>query len=746
MYRTINFERYSTNRRRQRFSYTNKYIQAMKLLKLGLLIAAGILCLYRSHAQYAHFVVADPQWGRAESPTLEEASITLRPVGLYTEIGLYFTVSARNTSFQKGQQLEAVLTFALPENSIINDSWLWVDTTIIRAKILDRWTASTIYENIVNRRKDPSILLKNGRNSYTLRIYPLIMGENRRVKINYLVPGQWSTTEVLSTLPAHIIGSNQRPTPAINIRAFFDDPWQNPLLPSHPEVPFAKKTDPILGSFYEATIPPKNLEGRDLSFSLKAPLRNGLFLSRFGDDKQGYYQMALFPDQLLAFTQSLQPKRIMVLVHHAQGNAINLSAVQVLEKIRGQLKRALRPQDYFNVILAGINPQAISKNWISASSTKVDSVFQELSKTNISSFNLPGLLAEGIETIVASGAQDARVLLFANSVTEGNLETSNDLIKELSALKGNHDIPFYIVDYAQRNITQYGINNRSFLGNEYFYLNWSRLTKGDYAQLYICCTSFEQVSNKVLDLVLSEDGALDIHTSLQNGFNYNRYNLNLGENEEFKDLRKPILQVGRYQGKWPFVVELSGSYGNNLFFDGVTVPLNETVETDSIGADSWAGNYIANLEQRGSNNNSQIAEIIRISIRERVLSNYTAFLCLEPCLNCQDQTQGPTVSTRDLQDSLVLSKISPNPFRERVMIQLKFKELMDLSKAQVAIYNHLGQIVRTFQELPQTKIQDLELQWDGANGAGQEVPAGVYIFRLQTGSGQLSRKLVKLER
>lgn len=168
----------------------------MKLQRCCLVIALGMLCLLIGKAQQTSFVVLNPQQNWYQySATLEEATITLRPVGLYTEVGLYLTVSAKEAQFQKGTQLEAVLNFSLPANSIVNDSWLWIDTTIIRAKILDRWTASTIYENIVNRRKDPSILTKEVNGRYTLRIYPLIMGESRKVKINYLVPGNWSTIQ-----------------------------------------------------------------------------------------------------------------------------------------------------------------------------------------------------------------------------------------------------------------------------------------------------------------------------------------------------------------------------------------------------------------------------------------------------------------------------------------------------------------------------------------------------------------------
>ena len=210
-----------------------------------------------------------------------------------------------------GQQLEAVLNFSLPKNSIVNDSWLWIDSTIIKAKILDRWTASTIYENIVNRRRDPSILTKEGNDRYILRIYPLIMGASRKIKINYLVPGAWSPRDVQTLLPAEIFRSSLGGTPEIDIRAFLETPWQNPTLPSHPEVVFTPNNDPVLGKYYATRLPKGSLDNRGLSFCVNAPLKNGLFLSRYGNDEQGYYQMVLFPDQLLEFTQNIKPKRIM---------------------------------------------------------------------------------------------------------------------------------------------------------------------------------------------------------------------------------------------------------------------------------------------------------------------------------------------------------------------------------------------------------------------------------------------------
>jgi Ca-activated chloride channel family protein len=720
----------------------------MKLFKQCLVIVLGLLCIHVSKGQNANLSIIDPQIGWSSyQGTIEEATVTTRPVGVYTEIGLYMTVSAQGAGFQLGRQLEAVMNFSLPKNAIVNDSWLWIDSTIIRAKILDRWTASSIYESIVSRRRDPSILTKEYGDRYTLRIYPLIMGKSRKVKLSYLVPGEWSAQNVITQLPADLLRSTQGSTPPIDIRVFLETSWQEPKLPSHPEVVFTLNDDPKLGKFYAARIPSGGLDGRNLSFGVKAPLKNGLFLSRYGDNQQGYYQMVLFPDQLLDFTQNIKPRRMMVLVHYnPTAVSPDFTLDKLLELISSQLKRTLRPQDFFNVIVAGISPKPISENWLPAKASEIDQVFNSLKTTNISSFNLPGLLGKGIETIKKSGL-DAKVLLFSNSGAEGDLSTSNQLIRELSAIKGDAVIPFYVVDFATQGVPYYYFNNRNFYGNEYFYLNWSRLTQGEFQQVRQCCNFIDQVASTVIDLAAVEKATLDLHTALQNGFCFNRYNLN--QTGELNDLRKPIIQVGRYQGKWPFVVELSGSYNNTLFLDGITVPLTDVSTIDSTGADAWSGNYIAALEKNNSNSNT--VEIINTSIRERILSIYTAFLCLEPaqggepCVTCNDQSKGqPTVGTRDLQDSLIISKISPNPFRDQVMIQLKFKELIDLSAAKVVVYNHLGQIVRTFSDVPKGKVQDLELHWDGRSDAGASVPNGVYIFHMQTPNGQISRKLLKM--
>src|SRR5688572_17137389 len=85
--------------------------------------------------------------------TIEEASLSVRPKGLFMEYGLYLTFSSKGSAWTKSTDtLEVILNFDLPANAIVHDSWLWIGDSIMKAKIMDKWTAKTIYDSIVKRR------------------------------------------------------------------------------------------------------------------------------------------------------------------------------------------------------------------------------------------------------------------------------------------------------------------------------------------------------------------------------------------------------------------------------------------------------------------------------------------------------------------------------------------------------------------------------------------------------------------
>jgi flagellar hook assembly protein FlgD len=82
----------------------------------------------------------------------------------------------------------------------------------------------------------------------------------------------------------------------------------------------------------------------------------------------------------------------------------------------------------------------------------------------------------------------------------------------------------------------------------------------------------------------------------------------------------------------------------------------------------------------------------------------------------------------------------PNPFNP--FTQIVF-ELAQGDRVQLSVYNSLGQEVRRLVE-EEWWPGVYRVVWDGRDEGGQAVGRGVYFWRLQSGEGQQSRKMLLL--
>lgn len=90
-------------------------------------------------------------------------------------------------------------------------------------------------------------------------------------------------------------------------------------------------------------------------------------------------------------------------------------------------------------------------------------------------------------------------------------------------------------------------------------------------------------------------------------------------------------------------------------------------------------------------------------------------------------------------NALVL-QVSPNPFLGNLAINCELKRDQQIS---LEVYNLKGQKVKSLYSAFH-KAGDLSLNWDGKSGDGQELPAGVYLLKMQSPTGSIYRKISKL--
>jgi flagellar hook assembly protein FlgD len=102
-------------------------------------------------------------------------------------------------------------------------------------------------------------------------------------------------------------------------------------------------------------------------------------------------------------------------------------------------------------------------------------------------------------------------------------------------------------------------------------------------------------------------------------------------------------------------------------------------------------------------------------------------------------TVGPSGTDDEVMPAIEMTAY-PNPFRDRVALQVKSEEP---GPAVISIYNTKGQLIR--REELNLHAGELTYEWDGTDNLSRTAPRGLYIFKLSTASSSKTIKSIKLQ-
>ncbi len=432
-----------------------------------------------AHAQFwGTMEITDPaQWGGHKGrATIESAVAEITPLDSYLDVQLELTFSGAGLNLIDTTQYEVAFYFDLPDRSIMHDLWLWIgDSVISKALIVDRWTASFTYNEIVGRKQDPAILFKryNYRNeSFELRIYPMRGAESRKVKLHFLLPVDWGQNNVNCLFPFSIFTGSNVPIEDFVLRFNENSTWKNPVIPQFPEVKFTSASDSI-HTYLEAHLSQEEIT--DFYLQLESPYRDGIFVSKYETPEENYYQIMLQPSMVLS---SEPHKKVAVLLEH-DSLKTTLTRKTVFQNVRKSMLTSLSSADSFNVFFSGEEIIRKADHWLAVDSTNIFRIFNDDSTHLLKdSNNLSTLFLSAIDFIKNNG-DDASILLFGSSEYLGYYENANPLIEEI--LDSMETVlPVSVADYQNRNFQYYYFGNTYSRGNEYFYKNLTQKTDGEY--------------------------------------------------------------------------------------------------------------------------------------------------------------------------------------------------------------------------------------------------------------------------
>ena len=252
-------------------------------------------------------------------------------------------------TFSAQDSLEIVMDFKLPDGAEITDMWLWVGEDIMRAEMMDKWTAQQTYNGIVARRIDPAILKVVAPNEYQINIFPLMVELPRRIKITYLVPNNKIKDNNLkiSPIPLNLLQLSNHEREMLHLLYWPEEEGDVPTIVEDINHNIYPLTHPVKGDYFQIDI--SNIESlSSINVKYGKPTEESLFTGIFNDqyDNENYYQLEIRPEEI--FDISL-PKKPVFLFDVVEDNITGLELESILSDLKESILYELE-DDVFSIL------------------------------------------------------------------------------------------------------------------------------------------------------------------------------------------------------------------------------------------------------------------------------------------------------------------------------------------------------------------------------------------------------------
>jgi Ca-activated chloride channel family protein len=245
--------------------------------------------------------------------------------------------------------LEAEYVFPLPAGAMVSDVTLFENGRGLEGRLLRAEEARRIYEEIVRRQRDPALVEYLGRDMFRARIFPIPPGERRRVVLKYdqLISPDGGTTEFIYPLNTEKFSARPLEEVLVNVEITSQHPLGPIYSPSH-DVAVERPNDNTARVSYEAhgVLP-------TIDFLLYwSTTRNevGATLLTYWphDEDRGYFLFLASPRVGGNGDKPARPKQITFVV-----DTSGSMAGDKIEQVRAALRQVLgglNPGDRFNVV------------------------------------------------------------------------------------------------------------------------------------------------------------------------------------------------------------------------------------------------------------------------------------------------------------------------------------------------------------------------------------------------------------
>jgi hypothetical protein len=674
----------------------------------------------------------DPQTpGRHSRVNIDSANIVVKPHGIYAEITTEFWYRSVDL-VASTDTLELYAFFNLPSSDFINDSWLWVEDTLVHAMIIDVNTAALIYEDIVHRQhKDPSILYRrttSGR--YEYRIFPNVGNKSRHAMISYYTKMNYVNGNAQFTFTPTILNLSANKSVPRNFKFYLNNNFTDIDFGATP--PTKNYSSDNYGNFVEfKTANPVLFQTFSYQYDFTTPYFS---LSKRIDDQEYYFTM--FDSKLLISNYVNQ--KINFLIDY-DINKTTISAKDVVDQLKKVILSNLSSQDSINIMIGGKNTVNLFNRWVPCNKDTINLLLDSTIFKKIGYYSyLPDLMADGI-SFNAKFNNSSTIVLLTSSEYAPTPTTANPIIQNCLQLMALNSIKITTIDFSDVHYSSYYINSKEYYGNQYFNEKIAELTRSDFYSIKGTNSTIFSMLNTAFSTLKGTITDIGLYVEPLDGISIAKTSENI---IDINSNTKLIYEYGKIEGSYPIEIKFSALLDGKPVIQKYIYNASNVVQNNE-SAKMWNWKYLRLLEDKKNKTKKESYDLTNRSITNRILTMQTAFLCLEPWMMGRDtlgEEEEPTTSVQENITEVGLEiTYGPNPIENNLVINLNItnETTMILS---IGIYDVLGSLVKGFQI--DSFANSMNLDWDANSESNGRVAPGVYYLVIKTNSGNKILKLV----
>jgi hypothetical protein len=693
----------------------------MKKLYLSLLFS------FISLSIFSQMRIIDPQnqWWQSKA-SIENVHIEMKPAGIFCETAITFDVKSSESDFNDETPLEYIYDFSMPDDVVFNDSWLWIEDYISEGQIYEQSEGTAIYESIVDRQQDPSILAKSQNDNYNFRIYPLFDDSTRRVKLSYIVPFKNENISLESTLPLSFLRDSYEKPQNVTLSISDDENWFHTPINSTEWIQTSSENNVTTYTLSNES----TFASQDVIFN--SEVQEEYSLGVYEEDGTKYFQLIYEPE--LEFETA--PTYNLILLDHESDNT-NVDRNTILSLLSDELNE-LTEVDKFNILFHDFTPKFTNDAWATTDPENIAAAINIVSASSATTFSwLSTLLPEALAYVEEKG-QNTRIVIISADNNFYEEESSNDFLSTINDFisQMSTEASISILDYSKHRPGDW-IGGEYYRGNEFLYNRLAQQNNGTY-QISLSqnamTTAFKKIFIKEVEYIDEYD--LDIDNEF--GFSYS--NFIVGPSQKIL-LGEPIMMTGKYIGSAPFNLEFNALYNNEVIQKSLTLTPN--IELDTKATTAWAAQHLLNNENTSDQDVRN--DVVDLSIRERVLCTQTVFLCLERDFLSISSNNGEgeggdivLIATEDTKNNENQIIAYPNPFTEYVNIDIPANFTTNNEDIKVQILSVDGKLLKTVDQKTVLKDGKFTVQWVPEF----DVEGGIYFVRIITESNLETLKIM----